>query len=1038
MLCLTGGASHLAWHAVSATSSTSTTAHVSTSTDPRAVIVASTATLRRLGIYSGSWVVIANGGRTRQRIARLVHEEEEDSSTSSAASDVIVSASLLCSLGVRCNAAAAPVALQLHWYAPAGRGDDAAVCPAPHAAQATIAPLLGTVPAGANDPARSARALRAFFRTPRLLAAGDVFGVLVATRDDAGGAWEERERAAAADAAAAAAAADSDGGDAAGVDAEVIDADARGRRAAVAVQRAVDAVLAPKRLVVFEVRRVDAASTGDPGRSGSGGAEKPAATPEQINPRGPRSAWPAWVPEAPLSGGHVNRSDAPAPQSFVVEMGRTWLREESSAATTPSASSTSLRRGLVASWRSRLYCEAQRNEDSAHETRTTASQSAPLVNALRQIEIGGNGRRGAVPATKVVGEEGGNDDDESSSAQLRRIFAPAAAMPEHASAATASASSSASAAAAALAARSAALAGVCAFVLMGGARGGGKRAAVRDAAEQLDLVVIERRWRQLVGQGNAARAEEAVRSLFVDVVAQAPCVLHLRRVSSDQDGGAASAAPAAQRAVDVLRQSLRWLRERRSRGYPPVIVVASSDELDALSVSFRGCFDHELAIAAPDVDARATLLRPMLPAATRGDVEVEMLAQQSAGRSAAELRTIVATAFARSIVRAGAAAKTTAADEATATATAAAGALQLEWEDVAYALDHVKTSGAMALDAPKVPNVRWDDVGGLQHAKDEILDLVQVRASPSLSSFLSFLSFSPCPSSPSLPQIPLRHPELFARGVRQRSGLLLYGPPGTGKTLLAKAVATECALNFVSVKGPELLNMYVGESERNVRAVFEAARNAKPCVLFFDELDSLAPARGRGSDGGGVMDRVVSQLLTEIDGMSQNADVFVIAATNRPDLIDPALLRPGRFDKLIYLGVCEDKGAQLKILEALTRKFTLSDDVQLEEIGKACPVTFTGADFYALCSSALASAIHRRVTELEAELVRRQSAEDDGYGVVLTPAALLAELEATHGPDALRVAVSSADFAKAHESVTPSVSREEMANYEEIRRKFTS
>ena len=165
---------------------------------------------------------------------------------------------------------------------------------------------------------------------------------------------------------------------------------------------------------------------------------------------------------------------------------------------------------------------------------------------------------------------------------------------------------------------------------------------------------------------------------------------------------------------------------------------------------------------------------------------------------------------------------------------------------------------------------------------------------------------------------------------------------------------------------------------------------------------------------------------------------FVIAATNRPDLIDPALLRPGRFDKLIYLGVCEDKGAQLKILEALTRKFTLSDDVQLEEIGKACPVTFTGADFYALCSSALASAIHRRVTELEAELVRRQSAEDDGYGVVLTPAALLAELEATHGPDALRVAVSSADFAKAHESVTPSVSREEMANYEEIRRKFTS
>ena len=132
--------------------------------------------------------------------------------------------------------------------------------------------------------------------------------------------------------------------------------------------------------------------------------------------------------------------------------------------------------------------------------------------------------------------------------------------------------------------------------------------------------------------------------------------------------------------------------------------------------------------------------------------------------------------------------------------------------------------------------------------------------------------------------------------------------------------------------------MYVGESERNVRAVFEAARNAKPCVLFFDELDSLAPARGRGSDGGGVMDRVVSQLLTEIDGMAQNADVFVIAATNRPDLLDPALLRPGRFDKLIYLGVCEDRGAQLKILRALTRKFVLGADVDLEAIADDTPI----------------------------------------------------------------------------------------------------
>lgn len=163
-------------------------------------------------------------------------------------------------------------------------------------------------------------------------------------------------------------------------------------------------------------------------------------------------------------------------------------------------------------------------------------------------------------------------------------------------------------------------------------------------------------------------------------------------------------------------------------------------------------------------------------------------------------------------------------------------------------------------------------------------------------------------------QLPLEHPELFSNGMKKRSGeytclrvtvprlmcvvgILLYGPPGTGKTLLAKAVATSCALNFFSVKGPELLNMYIGESEANVRKVFQRARDAKPCVIFFDELDSVAPKRGNHGDSGGVMDRIVSQLLAELDGIAggdAGADVFVIGATNRPDLLDPALLRPGR------------------------------------------------------------------------------------------------------------------------------------------------
>lgn len=190
--------------------------------------------------------------------------------------------------------------------------------------------------------------------------------------------------------------------------------------------------------------------------------------------------------------------------------------------------------------------------------------------------------------------------------------------------------------------------------------------------------------------------------------------------------------------------------------------------------------------------------------------------------------------------------------------------------DFELALSQARSSFSASIGAPSIPKVSWDDVGGLGSVKAEILDTIQ---------------------------LPLQHPELFADGVKKRSGILLFGPPGTGKTLIAKAVATSFSLNFFSVKGPELLNMYIGESEANVRRVFQRARDARPCVIFFDELDSVAPKRGNHGDSGGVMDRIVSQLLAELDGMAggSGGDVFVIGATNRPDLLDPALLRPGRY-----------------------------------------------------------------------------------------------------------------------------------------------
>merc|ERR1711970_155064 len=202
----------------------------------------------------------------------------------------------------------------------------------------------------------------------------------------------------------------------------------------------------------------------------------------------------------------------------------------------------------------------------------------------------------------------------------------------------------------------------------------------------------------------------------------------------------------------------------------------------------------------------------------------------------------------------------------------------------------------------EVPNIKWDDIGGLEETKRNLQEMILY---------------------------PIEHPEKFEKfGMQPSRGVLFYGPPGCGKTLLAKAVASECSANFVSIKGPELLTMWFGESEANVREVFDKARSAAPCVLFFDELDSIGTARGSGGGGGegGASDRVMNQLLTEIDGVGVKANVFFIGATNRPELLDDALLRPGRLDQLIYIPL-PDKPARFGILKSALRKSPLAPDV---------------------------------------------------------------------------------------------------------------
>ncbi len=253
------------------------------------------------------------------------------------------------------------------------------------------------------------------------------------------------------------------------------------------------------------------------------------------------------------------------------------------------------------------------------------------------------------------------------------------------------------------------------------------------------------------------------------------------------------------------------------------------------------------------------------------------------------------------------------------------------------------------------PHVKWEDIGALESVKDELKEAVEW---------------------------PLKYSKVFDHmGARPPKGILLYGPPGTGKTMLAKAVATESEANFISVKGPEFLNKWVGESEKAVRETFRKARQASPCVIFMDEIDSIAPNRGTGSDSSNVTERVVSQLLSEMDGLESLNDVVVIAATNRPDMIDPALLRPGRFDKSMLVGP-PDKKSREEIFRIHTRAKPLEDGVDLKKLAdmtEGC----TGADIAAITNEAVMTSVRRLVSkgdptqeQIEATKVSMRDLED--------------------------------------------------------------
>ncbi len=297
-------------------------------------------------------------------------------------------------------------------------------------------------------------------------------------------------------------------------------------------------------------------------------------------------------------------------------------------------------------------------------------------------------------------------------------------------------------------------------------------------------------------------------------------------------------------------------------------------------------------------------------------------------------------------------------------------------EDFMEALKNIEPS-AMREVLVEVPRVRWDDVGGLEHAKQELREAVEW---------------------------PLKYPEVFAAAnIKPPKGILLYGPPGTGKTLLAKAVANESNANFISVKGPELLSKWVGESEKHVREMFRKARQVAPCVIFFDEIDSLAPRRGSLGDTH-VTERVVSQLLTELDGLEELKDVVVIAATNRPDLIDPALLRPGRIERHIYIPP-PDKEARKEIFKIHLRGKPLADDVDIDWLAERTE-GYSGADIEAICREAGMLAIRETIKPGMSKEEAREAAK--------------------------KLKISKRHFEEALKKVKPSLTKEDLKKYEKI------
>jgi len=452
-------------------------------------------------------------------------------------------------------------------------------------------------------------------------------------------------------------------------------------------------------------------------------------------------------------------------------------------------------------------------------------------------------------------------------------------------------------------------------LLLYGPPGTGKTMLAKAVAGETDAHFIPLSGPEIMSKFYG-ESEANIRGVFKEAEENAPSIIFIDEIDAIAPKRSEVTGEVERR---VVAQLLSLMDGLESRGQ--VVVIAATNRPNSIDPALRrgGRFDREIEIGVPDRQGRMDILQIHsrgMPLAE--DVELEKIARITHGFVGADIATLVkeaAMSALRTILPKINWEEETVPPEVLQD-------IEVKQEDFDNALAMVEPS-AMREVFVESPDIKWEEIGGLEDAIQQLKEAVEW---------------------------PLKYPEVFeAAGIDPPKGILLYGPPGTGKTLLAKAVATESEANFISIKGPEVMSKWVGESEKAVREIFRKARQSAPCIVFMDEIDSITPKRG-GSHDSGATERVVSQLLTEIDGLSKLKNVIVIMASNRPDIIDPAILRPGRTDRYVVIDVPNLK-ARKEIFKIHTRKMPLADDVDINELAKIAD-GFSGADIAAAAKEA--------------------------------------------------------------------------------------